>query len=159
MLKFVEQQLGEGWVDEPNAPEPQVLVADSSVNVCFRAHRLVKEKKRSITSGWVTPLSKAAPQLDETWGTLNFIGCTRWRWDSTNDHEWYKADGHGRYSGIAPHWGKFYEITGPDPTRDAVPWETIRADAANSRHFLYYFRDETLEFMAESWSFNLNLKL
>ncbi len=157
MLKFVEQQLGQGWVDEPNAPEPQVSVTDSSVNVCFRSYRLVQDKKRSGIFGSLNPFSKADPKRDETWGTLSFIGCTRWRWDSTNDHEWYKADGHGRYSGIAPRWGKFYELIGPDPIRDAVPWETIRADAANSRHFLYYFRDETLEFMAEKWSFVPNL--
>lgn len=159
MLKFVEQDLGGGWIDEPNAPEPQVLVADSAVNVRFRTWRLMQEKKPSNILGWRPPFSKAAPKLEETWGTLSFVGCSRWRWDGTNDHEWYKADGHGRYSGIAPDWGKFYELTGPDPIRDAVPWETIRADTANSRHFLYYFRDETLEFMAERWSFSLNLTL
>lgn len=153
MLKFVEQQLGEGWVEEPNAPEPKVLVAGSSVNIRFRTWRSEKGKKASNISGWLPSFSKAAPDLDETWGTLSFVGCTRWRWDGTNDHEWFKADGHGRYSGVAPHWGKFYELVGPDAIRDAVPWEVLHLDTAQSRHFLYYFRDETLEFMAEKWSF------
>ncbi|WP_246650078.1 hypothetical protein [Rhizobium laguerreae] len=49
---------------------------------------------------------------------MRFVGCSRWRWDSTNDHEWYKVDGHGRYSGVAPRWGEFYELMGPDPDPD-----------------------------------------
>jgi len=153
MLKFLEQQLGQGWAAEPNAPEPQVSVADSSVNVRFRSCRPMRDKERLGMAKALSLFSKASPKFDEAWGTLSFIDCTRWRWDGTNDHEWYKVDGHGRYSGIAPHWGKFYELIGHDPIRDAVPWETIRADTANSRHFLYYFRDETLEFMADEWSF------
>jgi hypothetical protein len=156
MVKFIELRLGEDWVADPNAPEPHVSVAGSSVNVCFRSYRLVQDKK---TSGFLRVLnlfSKADPTFDETHGTLSFIDCSRWRRDDTNDHEWYKVDGRGRYSGIAPHWGKFYELVGHDPIRDAVPWETIRADTTNSRHFLYYFRDETLEFMADGWSFSPN---
>ncbi|WP_275783630.1 hypothetical protein [Pararhizobium gei] len=157
MLKFEELQLGQGWVADPNAPEPEVSVAGSSVNVCFRSSRPVHDKKPVGVLRALNLFSEAEPKLDNTWGTLSFIGCSRWRWDETNDHEWYKANGHGRYSGIAPRWGEFYELIGPDPTRDAVPWETIGADTADSRHFLYYFRDETLEFMAEEWSFLPNL--
>ncbi|ARO31737.1 hypothetical protein NXC14_CH03853 [Rhizobium sp. NXC14] len=153
MLKFVELQLGQGWVAEPNAPEPEVSVAGSKVNVCFRSYRRVQHKKPSGILRAFNRFSKAGPKFDEAWGTLSFIGCSRWRWDDTNDHEWHKVDGHGRYSGIAPRWGEFYELVGHDPIRDAVPWETIQEDTANSRHFLYYFRDETLEFMAEEWSF------
>lgn len=123
MLEFVELQLGQGWVAEPNAPERQVSLAGSSVNVCFRSYRPVCDKK---PSGILRPLNlfaKAGPKFDETWGTLSFIGCSRWRWDDTNDHEWYKVDGHGRYSGTAPRWGEFYELVGYDPIRDAVPWD------------------------------------
>ncbi|MFF2324103.1 hypothetical protein ACFVTJ_24105 [Agrobacterium sp. NPDC058088] len=34
--------------------------------------------------------SKPSSKFEETWGTLRFARCSRWRWDSTNDHEWYK---------------------------------------------------------------------
>jgi hypothetical protein len=153
MLRFVELELGQGWAAEPNAPDPEVSVAASSVDVRFRSYRPVRDAKPSGIFKALNLFSKAGPRFDEAWSTLSFIGCTRWRWDETNDHKWYEVDGHGRYSGIAPDWGKFYELIGHDPIRDAVPWETIRADTANSRHFLYYFRDETLEFMAEEWSF------
>lgn len=153
MLKFVKLQLGQGWVADPNAPEPQVSVEASAANVRFRSYRVVDDKKPTGIIRALGLFSKPSSKFKETWGTLRFAGCSRWRWDSTNDHEWYKADGHGRYSGVAPRWGEFCELIGPDPDRDAVSWEKIGADTASSRHFLYYFRDETLEFMAEDWSF------
>lgn len=153
MLKFVKLQLGQGWVADANAPEPQVSVEASSANVRFRSYRVVDDKKPTGIRRALALFSKPSSKFEETWGTLRFAGCSRWRWDSTNDHEWYKTDGHGRYSGVAPRWGEFYELIGPDPDRDAVSWEKIGADTATARHFLYYFRDETLEFMAEDWSF------
>lgn len=149
MLKFVKLQLGQGWVADPNAPEPQVSVEASAANVRFRSYRVVDDKKPTGILRALGLFSKPSSKFEETWGTLRFAGCSRWRWDS----KWYKADGHGRYSGVAPRWGEFYELIGPDPDRDAVSWEKIGADTASSRHFLYYFRDETLEFMAEDWSF------
>jgi hypothetical protein len=153
MLKFVELQLDDGWAADPNAPEPQVSVAAFSANVSFRSYRPVQVKKPSGFLSLLYLVSEARPKFDEAQGALHFTGCSRWRWDDTNDHEWFKLDGHGRYSGIAPRWGRFYELTGDDPMRDAVPWEIIQPDTINSRHFLLYFRDETLEFMAEEWSF------
>lgn len=156
MLSFIELQLGNGWSADPNVPEPQVSVAGSSVNIRFRCCRIGQDDntRRPSIFGGLRLFSKGDPKFDETWANLCFIGCTRWRWDSTNDHEWYKKDGHGRYSNIAPSWGKFYELVGEDPIRDAVPWDTIGADAKAARHFLCYFRDETLEFMADEWLFN-----
>ena len=155
MITFVELQLGHGWHADPNAPEPQVSVAGSSVNVRSRSCRLWRgsSPKLQVILRSLKLFSDTGPRSDETWGTLNLIDCSRWRWDDTNDHEWYKEDGHGRYSGIAPSWGKFYELVGEDPIRDAVPWEVIQVDTATARHFLFYFRDETFEFMAEDWSF------
>lgn len=144
MLKFVKLQLGQGWVADPNAPEPQVSVEASAANVRFRSYRVVDDKSRRVFAG-LWPCFRSPVQNLKRRGAL----C----WDSTNDHEWYKTDGHGRYSGVAPRWGEFYELIGPDPDRDAVSWEKIGADTASTRHSLYYFRDETLEFMAEDWSF------
>lgn len=138
---------------DPNAPEPEVSVEASAANVRFRSYRVVDDKKPKGIRTALALFSKPSSKFEETWGTLRFAGCSRWRWDGTNDHEWYKTDGHGRYSGVAPRWGEFYELIGPDPDRDAVSWEKIGEDTASTRHFLYYFRDETLEFMAEDWSF------
>ncbi|MBX3569268.1 MAG: hypothetical protein KF914_14510 [Rhizobiaceae bacterium] len=158
MLRFVELRLGEGWREEPNAPDPQVSVAASSVNVRFRCFKPIPvnaTRPRGILAAFGRS-SRKAPWFDEAWGVLTFARCSRWRWDATNEHEWFKEDGNGRYSGIASEWGKFYELIGDDPIRDAVPWEQLAADCAAPRHFLFYFRDETLEFLADDWSFSLD---
>ena len=152
MLTFVEQKLDDGWDADPNAPEPHVTVTGSTATVRFRLSGLLRNTQPR-RPGPLQRLFGARADPDGGWGALSFLGCSRWRWDDTNDHEWYKKNGHGRYSGIAPKWGKFYELAGEDPIRDAVPWELIQTDTAAARHFLFYFRDETLEFMAEEWSF------
>jgi hypothetical protein len=158
MLTFRELRLDDGWDAEPNAPDPQVAVAGSTVAVRFRLTRPRRSTNR--TSGILGALGRllGAGRADEGradggWGTLRFLRCSRWRWDATNDHEWYKADGQGRYAGVAPAWGRFYELVGEDPVRDAVPWQAVEAETGAARHFLFYFRDETLEFMAQDWAF------
>ncbi|WP_292576098.1 hypothetical protein [Mesorhizobium sp.] len=80
--------------------------------------------------------------------TLRFGGCSRWRRDATNDHAWFAGD--GRYSNQAPKWGEFYEVIGDGRAVD--DWEVLSPDSPNSRHFLFYFRDETIEVVARDWS-------
>lgn len=72
----------------------------------------------------------------------------------TNDEGWYR--GQCRYSRIAPAWGEFYEIEGPDPLRD-VPsdWHMLSPIVERTRHFLFYFRDETFECLAADWRFTV----
>lgn len=48
--------------------------------------------------------------------------------DSTNDHEWYKVDGHGRYSGVAPRLGEFYELKAIDSLWIDRPYATSEHD-------------------------------
>ena len=73
MLKFVELQLGQRWVAEPNAPEPQVSVEVSSVNVRFRSYRPVRDTKPTGILRALSLFSKTSPKLDETWGTLRLL--------------------------------------------------------------------------------------
>ncbi|MGX9180582.1 hypothetical protein [Mesorhizobium sp. BHbdii] len=82
--------------------------------------------------------------------TLRFVGCSRWRWDATNDHAWFA--GEGRYSNQAPKWGEFYEVTGDSLAINDLDWEVLSPDSPNSRHFLFYFRDDAIEVMARDWS-------
>ena len=127
-----------GWAAEPNAPEPHVKVAESALTLSFFLDPLVHE---------------AAP--NEV-GAIAFAGCSRFRWDDTNDHDWYA--GTGRYSRSAPQWGRFYELIGDDPERDAVAWHKLDAGGTGERHFLFYFRDETFECLAERWMFVRGLR-
>lgn len=82
-------------------------------------------------------------------GTLRFTGCSSYRLDGTNDEGWYR--GQCRYTMIAPEWGEFYELVGDDPLRDQpTDWIAV-GSSQQSRHFLFYFRDDTFECIADDW--------
>jgi hypothetical protein len=129
--KFV--QLNNGWNAEPNAPYPRITVNGSQVTVEFLLNPFLYEAEE-----------------DER-GLLAFSGCSKWRLGSTNDEGWYR--GQCRYSGIAPKWGEFYEITGADAlAHSPVDWNATKSASQGSRHFLFYFRDETFECFANDWA-------
>ena len=77
-----------------------------------------------------------------------FANCSKYRVTSVNDEGWYS--GQCRFSGLAPEWGEFYEISGN--TRDnmnSTPW--IEMEGVGAKHFHFYLKDETLEVKAHDW--------
>lgn len=130
--------LDQGWRAEPNAPSPRVRVIGSVLTLSFL-------------------LDRSASRAEEgEVGSILFAGCSRWRWDDTNEEDWLA--GSGRYRASAPEWGRFYELVGDDPDRDRVAWHPLPLDSAGDRHFLLYLRDETFECLADRWSFVRGLK-
>ncbi|AYV48777.1 hypothetical protein CFHF_17515 [Caulobacter flavus] len=122
--------LNPDWNAEPNAPCVHLVAESDTVSVSF----LLNPHAYDAEDGEV--------------GKLTFPSCRRWRLDATNDEGWFA--GRGRFAGVAPAWGEFYEIVGDDPTMDALDWEP--ADGSGSRHFLFYFRDEAFECLAGDWT-------
>lgn len=131
-MSFVH--LNHGWNAEPNAPEPRTEQRGSDVLLYFLLNAFVFK------------------QFDvEDRGIIRFVRCARYRLGGTNDEGWYR--GQCRYSSLAPDWGEFYEIIGPDPLRgQPADWVTI-GDSARARHFLFYFRDDTFECISDNWRF------
>ena len=130
-MKATFQKLNEGWNAEPNAPFPSVEVQGEDVLLKFRVNP------------WQFPEFKR----DEI-GILRFVRCQRYRLGSTNDHGWYL--GQCRFSKLAPEWGEFYLVQGDAALLDApVDWQSVRPQTGAGRHFLFYFRDETFECVAE----------
>ena len=123
--------LNADWNAEPNAPMLRVGVEGSTVTLSF----------------YLNPHAYKATE-GET-GQLVFKGCSRWRWDNTNDEAWYS--GRGRFNEDAPKWGEFYEILGDDPLTDDLEWEVTSQVQPGGRHFLFYFRDDAIECIAEEW--------
>ncbi|TWT95832.1 hypothetical protein Pla108_29090 [Botrimarina colliarenosi] len=83
---------------------------------------------------------------------ISFPSCWRYRLSGTNDEGWY--DGQCRFSGVAPQWGEFYEVKG-DLRLDCpvLSWTAVAdGPAKDSRHFLFYFKDETFECDALGWN-------
>jgi len=134
-MKTVFTKLNKGWNAEPNAPKPTVGVRGTDVVLSFLLNpfQFPEYKEGDI-------------------GTLRFEGCWRYRIGQTNDEGWYR--GQCRFSSHAPAWGEFYEIQG-DLKLDECPddWVTIGLRAPESRHFLFYFRDNTFECDATDWRF------
>jgi hypothetical protein len=124
--------LNTDWNAEPNAPSLEIKFSGATTELTFLLNHWVYEAKAGQTA------------------TLRFTNCSRWNWDATNDEAWF--DGNGRYSRQAPKWGEFYEVLGEERLGGNADWEIISPDVATARHFLFYFRDETLQFIASDWS-------
>lgn len=129
-LQFLK--LNDGWNAEPNA---------LSLHVSF-------DEKAALLTFELNPWLHSATPGEKA--TLRFENCSRWNWDATNDEGWYS--GEGRYARQAPAWGEFYEVKGEEKLGGEIDWEILFPDPVGARHFLFYFRDETLEFIATDWS-------
>lgn len=124
-------QLNEGWNADPNAPEPALKVQGQDLVLKFL----------------VNPFQFPGFRSGEI-GVLRFVRCERFRLGSTNDEGWYL--GQCRFSGLAPRWGEFYAVRG-DAALLEMPedWSFVSASSGCGWHFLFYFRDETFECIAE----------
>lgn len=133
MATFV--QLNFGWNADPNSPEPRVSVDGADVLVSFYVNAF-----------------QFPELLEGTRAILRFKNCRRYRLGPTNDEGWYM--GQCRFSRMAPAWGEFYSVSGESHLLSApVDWVDV-ADAkgaGSARHYLFYFKDETLECAAEDW--------
>lgn len=125
-------RLNVDWNAHPN---------DVSLNLEQRGQTLLAHMK---PNPYVYRQYEKTPQI-----TVSFEGCASYRVTPVNDHGWYS--GQCRFSGLAPSWGEFYEISGK--TRDELvltPW--IKLEGRGTRHFHFYLKDETLEVKAQDWT-------
>ena len=123
--------LNPDWNAEPNAPDVRVSASGDVIEVRFILNPFV-----------------CHAEVEEA-AILTFTGCRMWRFGSTNDEGWVR--GQCRYSGHAPRWGEFYELSGEDAL-EPVPSDWASASGHGIRHFLFYFRDNTFECFAEDWA-------
>ncbi|WP_457936530.1 hypothetical protein [Mesorhizobium sp. 10J20-29] len=131
-LQFTQQNLG--WNAEPNIATPQLTVDGGDLLLAFPLNHFV---------------FKIFGRGD--FGILRFVNCSSFRTDGTNDDTWFS--GTCRYSRLAPAWGEFYEISGPDPSLAKIEgWIGIEGSSGD-RHFLFYLRDNLFECFAEQWRF------
>jgi hypothetical protein len=129
MVKFVK--LNNGWNAEPNAPAPVVSVDGWDVVLRF----------------FLNPFMFHEFQEEEI-GVLRFVNAARYRLGATNDEGFYR--GQCRFSKIAPAWGEFYWITGPEELLSAPKdWILLKGSPSVSKHYLFYLRDHTFECVAE----------
>lgn len=87
------RQLNEGWNADPNVPNPIVQIEGCDVVLTFFANAF---RFKAFSEGQRI--------------RLRFTGARRYRLGPTNDEGWYL--GQCRFSGEAPAWGEFYEVSG-----------------------------------------------
>ena len=130
-MKATFKKLNEGWNAEPNVPVPSVEVQGEDVLLKF----------------FVNPWQFSEFNEDEI-GILRFVQCERYRLGFTNDEGWYL--GQCRFSKLAPEWGEFYLIQGDAALLDAPKdWQHVLPQNGAGRHFLFYFRSDTFECVAD----------
>jgi hypothetical protein len=131
------KKLNEGWDAEPGAPEPHVRADETGLTLTFFLNPQLNPQFR-----------------DYDRGELFFPNCWRYRLGYPNDEGWYK--GHCRFRCLAPDWGDFYEVSGDLLDSGPPDWVLLRSDHSGlSRHFLFYFKDETFECDAGNWDFKV----
>ncbi len=133
-MSLLFKQLNDGWNADPNAPGEQVSLIDGNLILSFRLNWQAYDAQRRER------------------GRLLFPGVRRFRLGPENDHAWF--DGNGRYSGVAPQWGEFYEISGEvEANLPTDGWVVVGEGGQDGRHFLFFLRDTTFECFADDWSF------
>lgn len=136
-MEFI--QLNHGWNADPNAPEPTLTVCNDDLIVTFSLNHFMYPKFST-----------------EDEGTLIFHRCFQYYLGSPNDEGFYM--GQGRYKMSDVRWGEFYRVDDSD-WRDTFPDPVLVSpgnDVPGAKHYLFYFRDETLEVIAQDFEFLVN---
>ena len=124
-------QLNAGWNAEPNAPSPSIRIVGEDLVLTFR----------------INPYQFRDFERGES-GVLRFVRCERYRLGSPDDVGWHL--GRCRFSKLAPKWGEFYMVKGDNALLETVEdWQSLCPPTGRGQHFLFYFRDETFECVAE----------
>jgi len=141
MPTILYTKLSEGWNAEPNAPFEQIEIVHTEVRLRFYLNHMLYKQFQ-----------------EEDVGIVTFTGCSRWRQGIDNDYAFFHQQPSSRYCRLLPKWREFYELAGEDPLRDQPKdWSRIGSETvASARHFLFYFRDSSFEFIAGDWSFTVD---
>ena len=138
-MQTVFTTLSKGWNAEPNAPQPSVRIEGTSLFLSFELNAFLFGNFE-----------------EGNWAEITFSRCSRYRLGPTNDEGWSR--GRCRFSKIASAWGEFYEVAGDLLLeKPGLEWHiACIPPQPDSKHFLFYFRDETFECEAHDWSIDFH---
>jgi hypothetical protein len=140
--RMKHSKLNTNWNADPNAPEPHLEVHGDNVRIEFFLNPFIFDHIEENDKG-----------------ELIFKRCYKYSFNTCNDEGYYR--GEYRYDNKELPWGEFYEIK-HDWENDFHPeYVILNYDLNKSglRHFIFFFRDNTLECIAKDFEFNyLNKK-
>ena len=122
------------WNADPNAPEVKLTAEGSSVTLDFFVNYFLFDKFKEGDKARVI-----------------FLNCLKYSFNSMNDEGYYM--GQYRYKSTDLPWGKFYKLDTnwetDFPARHVTLFEM--ADKAILNHYIFFFKDNTFECVAESY--------
>ncbi len=128
------EQLNIGWNAEPNAPELSISVEGTDVVIMFYLNAFAYEGYSEGDKAKIT-----------------FHNCYIYRNGAPNDEGFYIYN-QSRYKQYGVKWGEFYLVHNsdwqenfPNPIKVGISDEALQ-------HYLFYFKDETFECVASSYS-------
>lgn len=130
------KRLNVDWNAEPNAPEVKLQVDGDKLKVEFYLNPFIYENVN-----------------EEDKGELIFKDCLKFSFNSCNDEGYHL--GQYRYNNDILPWGEFYELQ-HDWERDFHKDFKIlnpSLDTGQLRHFIFFFRDNTLECISKDFEF------
>lgn len=132
------RQLNQNWNADPSAPQPSLTVTEQTVQLEFYLNAFQFEQFQEGDKA-----------------RLTFQNCHKYSFNGLNDEGYYK--GQHRYNYQQLSWGEFYELFTDwqiDFPIDAV-FISPDSDSPQFHHYLFFMRDNTLEYVAGSWHFQV----
>lgn len=131
-------KLNNNWDSDPNVPIPTVKLIGKNLILSFKLNYFIYKNAKEGSAGVIT-----------------FNDCIMYRLGSPNDEGFYLNQ--FRYSQKDIPWGGFYEIfesgwESTFPNDKKIVTEELK-DKQLLHHFLFFFRDETFECIAKSWTY------
>lgn len=135
-MSFKYKRLNIGWNAQPNAPEVELKTESNNLILTF----------------YLNPyIYKNVNEYDK--GKLTFKNCFKYSFNDCNDEGYFLEQ--YRYKNEILSWGNFYELL-HDWENDFHPdYKCLNSevDKGKMRHFIFFFRDNTLECIAEDFEF------
>jgi hypothetical protein len=130
MIEFIK--ISDNWNANPVSPEVNIkMIGNNLVMQFFLNHRVFA----NFTEG-----DKAK---------ITFENCSAYSLNTCNDEGYY----YGQYR-ITPNelpWGEFYEIKSGLNRNFPEPVSVINNNSNTNRHFIFFFKDETFECLADDY--------
>lgn len=127
-------KLNENWGAEPNAPEVELRIEGNTIFLEFFLND---------------------EDFEDDKGILKFENCHKYSFNSMNDEGYYLGQYRYKYTDLP--WGEFYKIEtnweSDFPVSSIELNQLLNKD--NLSHFIFFFRDNTFECVAENYEFSI----
>ncbi len=131
------EQLNIGWNAEPNAPELQIKVVGTDVVIEFYLDAYLYTQFREGDKARIV-----------------FHDCFQYRNGDPNDEGFYSY-GQSRFKKYGVKWGEFYRVQNSKWEKEFPDPVMVSETKAERNHYLFYFRDETFECIAASYTMEI----